>query len=207
MNKLKFNVSVVYDRISKDYDAVFKCPSAHIDMFLRYVKKGGRILDAGCGTGVDSAYMASKGFAVTGVDLSDYMLEIAKSKNSNAEFFKKDITKLDFNACSYDAIIASYSLIHIPKAKIKETLLGFYRLLKRGAFLNIGLQEGFSTEICIPEPLATDLRLDVNVMSFEEIKKLLLESGFEILEYYIDPPESKEELDFNKLCIVAKVVK
>jgi 2-polyprenyl-3-methyl-5-hydroxy-6-metoxy-1,4-benzoquinol methylase len=32
------------------------------------VPRGGRVLDLGCGEGLDSVYFASRGFAVTGVD-------------------------------------------------------------------------------------------------------------------------------------------
>ena len=96
-NTPSFNVSAVYDIISKDYDALFNKPSIHINDFLNIISPKGKILDAGCGSGVDSAYINSLGFSVIGVDLSDEMLSLAKQKTSNVEFIKKDFTELDFN--------------------------------------------------------------------------------------------------------------
>jgi SAM-dependent methyltransferase len=58
--------------------------------------KGASILDLGCGTGRHSVALAQQGFAVTGVDLSEHMLEKARMRaiaaNVNATFVKDDAT-------------------------------------------------------------------------------------------------------------------
>lgn len=199
-----FKAFVVYDAISKDYDAMFRTPSAHLDSFLQLLKNNSTILDAGCGNGADSAYMTSLGFSVTGVDLSEKMLALAKKKTNKAKFLRKDITMLDFEDSAFDAILASYSLIHVPKSKIKATLLNFRRMLKKDGILNLGLQEDTSKEISIPEPFNPNLMLDVNVFSLEEIRRHLNETGFVEIQYYLEPAKNEEELSFNKLCILAR---
>jgi len=44
------------------------------------MKTGGNVLELGCGTGRVSLTLASAGFSVTGLDLSDTMLEIFDNK-------------------------------------------------------------------------------------------------------------------------------
>jgi 2-polyprenyl-3-methyl-5-hydroxy-6-metoxy-1,4-benzoquinol methylase len=66
------------------------------------------ILDIGCGTGRHAIELAKRGYAVTGVDLSDAQLNNAKQKASEAgvkvNFFKKDARELDYQN-SFDVVI------------------------------------------------------------------------------------------------------
>lgn len=59
-----------------------------------------RILDIGCGTGRHSIEMAKRGYLITGVDLSDSMLERAREKasdlNLHIDFQKQDARRLSF---------------------------------------------------------------------------------------------------------------
>jgi SAM-dependent methyltransferase len=59
-----------------------------------------QILDIGCGTGRHSIELAKRGYKITGIDLSDSMLnrakEIASAQKINADFFKHDARNLPF---------------------------------------------------------------------------------------------------------------
>ena len=120
----------VYDKVNVAYAEKFQEPSDNIDEFLKLVKREGSILDAGCGPGVDAAYMSGKGFTITGVDFSEGMLEIAKKKSPSSTFHKGDIRKLNFDPNTFDGILASYSLIHIPKEDVLRAVEDFYKFLK-----------------------------------------------------------------------------
>ena len=74
----------------------------------------GRILDAGCGTGLFSIALASglPDSQIVGVDLSNGMLEVAKSQARaralhNAEFSRADVAGLPFGPDSFDAVVAA----------------------------------------------------------------------------------------------------
>lgn len=194
----------VYDEISTSYATKFNEPSDNIDDFLKLIGKGGKILDAGCGPGVDVAYIASKGFDVIGIDLSEKMLEIAKRKNPRIYFQKADIRKLNFKPNTFDGIIASFSLIHIPKKDVNKTVDNFYKLLKPRGVIYIGIQEGKSQEIFLTEPLKPDEKIFLNIISAKEIKEILTKAGFIVLNEFSRPAENKEEFDFNKFVVIAK---
>jgi 2-polyprenyl-3-methyl-5-hydroxy-6-metoxy-1,4-benzoquinol methylase len=60
--------------------------------------KGASILDMGCGTGRHSVALAQNGFAVTGVDLSEHMLEKARTRAAAANM---DVTFLQCDATTF----------------------------------------------------------------------------------------------------------
>lgn len=84
-----------YDKVTKQYQNEFGNDYSdvpYIDKFLDSLN-GKQILDIGCGLGNLTNYMYQKGFEVTGIDLSDKMLQIAKSTYKNISFEKMDMKK------------------------------------------------------------------------------------------------------------------
>ncbi len=193
-----------YDEISQLYADEFNNPSERIDEFLKLIKISGTILDAGCGPGTDSDYMQTKGYGVIGVDMSDKMISLAQKKNSKVHFEKADIRRLNFKPETFDGILASFSIIHIPRKDTQETIENLYKILKHGGIVYFGIQEGKSQEIIIDEPLKPDEKIFLNIISAGELKKLLNDTGFEIINEFSRPPKSKEEFDFNKFIVIAK---
>lgn len=194
----------VYDQIAKAYADEFSEPSEHIDEFLELLPTNGKILDVGCGNGVDSINVKNKGFDVVGVDMSDKMLDIARSKYPGIDFRLGDMRKLDFDEDEFDGIIASCSLIHIPKKDVPKTLEQFATFLKQGGVIYIQLQSGKSEELFIDEPFKPDERLFLNIISSDEIELLLKDAGFQIVRKHERKPQKKEELDFTKLYVIAR---
>lgn len=76
---------------------------------------GPTVLDAGCGTGSNAIYLASKGFQVTGVDVSAKAISIAKQKareeKVDVKFITLDALKISSLATKFDTII-DFGLFH-----------------------------------------------------------------------------------------------
>lgn len=74
-----------------------------------------KILDVGCGNGVISRHLGQYGFNVTGIDVSDKAIAIAKTLNkfSNVKFETKSAEQLVAEGEKYDAIICSEVLEHL----------------------------------------------------------------------------------------------
>lgn len=194
---------LVYNKIAKAYADAFSKPSDYLDEFLELLPKNGKVLDVGCGAGVDSNYADSKNFRVVGVDMSEQMLEIARSNNSSVDFRLEDVRNVEFGENEFDGIVASCSLIHIPKEEAPRTLKRLSSFLKPNGKIYISLQSGESKEIFIDEPFKPDEKLFLNIFSFDEIKKLLIDEGFKIMHRHERKAEKKVELDFTKLYIIA----
>jgi len=91
----------MYDRLEKKV----------IADFLPAEVEGKRLLEVGCGTGHWSRFFSEYGFEVTGLDVSERMIDIAKSKNiSNASFQVADGHSLPFPDETFNATAAITTL-------------------------------------------------------------------------------------------------
>jgi SAM-dependent methyltransferase len=95
------------------------------------------VLDLGCGAGVPvTRWLSDKGFAVTGVDVSARQLELARTYVPEATFIKADMTEVTFPPGSLDAVVAFYSIIHLPRTEHPALLGRIHRWLRpEGIFL------------------------------------------------------------------------
>jgi SAM-dependent methyltransferase len=95
----------------------------------------GTVLDAACGTGRYSAFLAGQGHNVIGIDQSDAMLTIARQKLPTADFRHGDLTALPLPASSVDAVVCALALVHV--ADLSPAVREFARVLRPGGRLVI----------------------------------------------------------------------
>ncbi|MED1467970.1 class I SAM-dependent methyltransferase [Bacillus salipaludis] len=83
-----------------------------IPFLKKYLQPGTDICDLGCGDGYASVKLAKLGHHVTGIDLSEQMLEKAsvQAKGSSVQFIKADISEVPKAQNSFDAVMAINSL-------------------------------------------------------------------------------------------------
>ncbi len=93
------------------------------------------VLDAGCGAGVPITRWLSERFRVTGVDISEEQLALARQHVPRATFLQQDMIALAVSLQSFDAITCFYALIHVPRDLHARVLANFYRALKPNGFL------------------------------------------------------------------------
>ncbi|MBI2659830.1 methyltransferase domain-containing protein [Candidatus Woesearchaeota archaeon] len=106
------------------------------------IKSGQKILDAGCGQGVVSTYLAKK-YGCNAIGITIVPFEISKSiklaqKNGisgKTEYLLMDYSRTNFGNNEFDAVYAMESLVHSPDAR--TTLKEFFRILKPGGKLAI----------------------------------------------------------------------
>lgn len=136
----------IFNAVAKDYDQWYTTPMGRfVDAVetacafeLFTPEQGQRILDVGCGTGNFSVKLAEKGAVVTGIDLSEEMLAIARDKSGELPITYKhmDLYQLDFQDNSFDAIfsMAAFEFVKEPERALSE----LFRVLKPGGKLLIG---------------------------------------------------------------------
>lgn len=96
---------------------------------------GKRVLEAGCGDGYGSAYLAqSAASSVVGIDYEEAVIKDAKRKYQarNLEFVTMDALKLEFPGNSFDAACSFQVIEHIREGKLFEFLREIKRVLKEG---------------------------------------------------------------------------
>lgn len=76
---------------------------------------GAPLLDLGCGNGLPSTVRLAEHFQVTGVDASSEQLARARRNVPEATFIRADMAGVDFPAGSFQAVVAYYSIIHLPR--------------------------------------------------------------------------------------------
>jgi len=102
-------------------------------------KNGGeKILDAGVGTGRLAAKLIEMGYSVTGVDISDEMLALAKKNAPNAKLIKADLRNLPFEDMFDAAVclgrVTTYMLTDLD---LEALLKSLHRALRMGGILII----------------------------------------------------------------------
>lgn len=107
MTRVVREVQAAYDQIVRAYaernDGVV--PAALIpygENLVKHAGKAARVIDIGCGTGRDMAWLESQGVAVTGIDLSCEMLRYARGK-VRGDLFAMEMTRLGFRDGCFDA--------------------------------------------------------------------------------------------------------
>ena len=96
-------------------------------VFKKYNVQNKSILDIGCGTGLHMAELIKRGYQLTGLDLSPEMIELAKKRNSQAEFHIADMSNFSLYK-KYDVIICMFSALgYLTK---NEQLESFFQSCK-----------------------------------------------------------------------------
>lgn len=118
------------------------------DRFLAMLPPGGRVLDAGCGSGRDLAVFRQRGFEATGIDASPAMVRIAMAY-AGAPCVVGRLEEMDFEQ-RFEGIWACASLLHIPKSMLAQTLRKLHRSLVPGGRLFVAVQQG-EGETVVPD--------------------------------------------------------
>jgi SAM-dependent methyltransferase len=109
-------------------------------VFARYGVKVRDILEVASGTGSHARILVDKGFRVTGIDINEEMLRIARAKlGGRAEFIRGDMRKLEDSVSGgrYDAVVCLFSSISYNQtiSDLAKTLASMYECTKPGGLL------------------------------------------------------------------------
>jgi cyclopropane fatty-acyl-phospholipid synthase-like methyltransferase len=109
-----------YDAVAQRYlewSALRPSPArlAYLNRACELIPAGARVLELGCGAGVPMTAALAEGRDVTGVDISATQIELARANVPSATFVKADMTAVRFAPGSFDAVVAFYSLTHVPR--------------------------------------------------------------------------------------------
>lgn len=178
--------SFIYNELSSKYDNIvetlgYNSPVISAKTFMQKYKDEEtnqlRILDIACGTGLVGEYLRKYNFQgdIDGVDGSQEMIDVSKSKNIYKKLWCKMITKdepliVEPNDC-YDGIIisAAVGLYHVAV----ELMLDFMKILRpRGYFIVTYRTTG------LPAKIGQSMQDLVDKLSDLNVAKLLSKEEF-----------------------------
>ena len=163
--------------------AINKCVADFADT----LSPGARILDIGCGCGRPIAeYLAGRGCRVVGIDISESMIEAARSANiAGCRFIVCDFLDYDSDE-KFDALIAFDSLWHIAYERQHEIYPRLAKLLKTGGRL---LFTHGKRDSSVDGEMFGE-RFYYSALDAERVVSLLTESGFGRISRELDYVEA-----------------
>ena len=111
--------------------------NSRLDGFLARLSEGAEILDLGCGVGDSAVRMRDAGFAVSCTDASPDMVATANDLHG-LDAVQKSFSELQEDA-AYDAVWASFSLLHATRAEMPANLVRIHRAIRPGGLFYICL--------------------------------------------------------------------
>lgn len=163
-----------YTDLLGSMDAVHPSDRQLIDSWADAVT--GRVLDAGCGPGHWTSYLASRGLDVRGIDLVPSFVDHARSTYPDVRFDFGSIDNIDEPDRSLGGILSWFSTIHHSPAAITTPIAEFSRTLRPGGLLVLGHFDGASIEP-FDHAVVRAYRWPA-----EELHRLLHAAGFETIE-------------------------
>jgi cyclopropane fatty-acyl-phospholipid synthase-like methyltransferase len=184
-----------YNKVAEAYLAnyrdLFK-NNKHLDLLIKYLNPKARILDIGCGAGIPiDKYLIEKGFDVTGIDVSEKQIELAKENLPDGKFKVLDMLELHAGDFHVDAIVSFYAIFHTPRTRHLEILKKMHSFLSDKGYLLVTMGssewEGTESNFC-------GTKMEWSHYDAGTNKQLIQDAGFKILFDEIDTSGGEKHL-------------
>ena len=110
--------------------------------FLEKLNPKSRVLDLGCGSGMDLFYLKRAGHEPTGLDASSKFVEIARAQNPNLEIVEKNFLFLSLKEAEWDAIWANCSFHYYEPEAVQRVIATCFKGLKADGVMGLVIFEG-----------------------------------------------------------------
>lgn len=180
------------------------------------------ILDAGCGSGVVTRYLATEypQALIHGCELSTDRIEMAQKAAadlSNVSFTNASITKMPFEKSTFDVVISRYVFQHLTAKTITAALREFQRVMKPGAKLTVIDGDGLFVNLFPQSKTVTNALRKMSssgMVDFSvgrKLPSLLVEAGFqevawkmETADHNMDSREAEVQLMRERFHVAAE---
>ena len=202
-------VENLYDTVAKKYAETFsgeheKKPKDQEILYRFSQEIGDRrpIWDFGCGPGQTTKYLKNLGIEISGLDLSEKILEQARTIHPEIHFRKGNILKLEFENDSLAGAVAFYAIVHFTEEQVEIACREVFRVLQPGGIFLFTYHIGEDT-ICIEEFLGKKIDIDFMLFTTDFIYSCLKKSGFEKIEIIEREPYPGVEYESRRAYVFA----
>ncbi|MBN2040173.1 MAG: class I SAM-dependent methyltransferase [Spirochaetes bacterium] len=203
-------ISRVYNSLSNEYTEASsgeheKKPKDReiLDRFSREVGSAKPVWDFGCGSGHTAAYVKNLGVEISGLDLSELIIEQAKIKYPYLHFQQGNILELEFDNNSIAAVLSFYAIVHFTEDQVAEAFREIYRVIKPGGLFLFTYHIGGET-IHLDEFLGKNINIDFMFFRNEFITLCLKKCGFGSIDLIEREPYPDIEYQSRRAYVFAK---
>ncbi len=176
-------IRAAYDRIAGAYLDRFGDELRHKPLdraLLRVVvdaaPPGLPVLDAGCGPGHLTRYVRELGADAMGIDVSPGMVALAGERNPDIPFRVASLLELGVPDASCAAVIALYSVIHLPQGALPDAMREFSRVLSDGGLVLLSFHVG-NEVVHRDEMLGHPVSLDFHLLRMDDVTAACASAG------------------------------
>jgi len=189
------DIAHTYDVAAEHYAATFAAEldgkPFDRDLLDRYAAElagRGEVWDVGCGAaGHVTRYLADRGVAASGADISPGSVAVARRCQPGLTFRVADMCGLPAGAASLAGIVAFYSIIHLPRPRIPVTLAEFRRVLAPGGALLAAVHGGVG-ETGSDAAFGLPVQVRATLVTLDELAAMAESAGLAIRERHERAP-------------------
>lgn len=173
-----------YNKIASNYHSshVGRLVSqVQLDEFMSLVNPPAKVLDIGCGSGLDIKYLKQK-YIVEGIDPSEQFVRIAKYENPDAKIEIGDIVTYDLPREEYKGVWARDSIHHIKKENLPMVFKKIQESLVSGGIFYVIVREGEGEFIETEKKSYYTFKRFYHLFSVNELTELAENAGFEVVK-------------------------
>ena len=179
-------------------DALDHMPTDRVvlDLFCELTRTAGigstEVADIGCGTGRLTPYLAARGLAPRGIDLSPEMIRVARRDHPDFDFHVADLRRLPFGDASLAGVLCWYSLIYLSPTDRSAAFGELARVIKPGGYLVTAFKIGDNQVRRAGRSTDLGVEFDVYWLSPDEVERRTTDAGFTTVFWAGRPAEGQE---------------
>lgn len=178
----------LYDAVAREYAKAFSADHERKPMDREFLQRfadeiGDRrpVWDFGCGPGQTARYLTDLGLEVSGLDLSERLLEQARTLHPEISFQRGNILALGFEDNSIAGVVAFYAFVHFNEEQLTLALREIFRVLQPGGLFLFTYHVG-AGPLHLESFLDREVDIDVMFYRTDFVVPCLKSIGYEKVE-------------------------
>ena len=182
-----------HDRVRRSYDAVAgqyadayggelagkPLDRALLACLIEQAGEGMPIADVGCGPGHVAAWIAARGRAAVGIDLSAGMVAAGRRAYPGIEFREGDFLDLPASDGEFGAVVAFYSVIHLEPAELAPAFAEICRVLRPGGLVLVSFHVGSEVRH-LDQWWGQDVDVDFRFLEVADVAEAMERASFSV---------------------------